>query len=167
MTESRAMLERIDASWKELCDTVDGLGPNGLTITGTDGWAVKDHLIHVAAWEQMLLGLLEGRARGDVMGISEPDDATTDAVNDAVWKLHRHETPEQAMRYFKDAHAQLVTGLARLNPGDLERPYSHYHPSTAGEDGTDRPVMEWVVSDTYEHYAEHIGWINDLTAKRI
>jgi len=22
--------------------------------------------------------------------------------------------------------------------------------------------MEWVAGDTYEHYAEHIGWINQL-----
>jgi len=27
------------------------------------GWRVKDHLTHIAAWEQSLLALLEGRDR--------------------------------------------------------------------------------------------------------
>jgi hypothetical protein len=138
-----------------------------LTITGADGWAVKDHLVHIGAWELLLLGLLERRGRNEAMGISVADDASTDAVNDAVWQLHRHETPEKAMDYFKDAHAQLEAGLARLKPGDLERPYSFYRPATAGREGTDQPVMEWVAGNTYEHYAEHIAWIGDLAAKRI
>jgi len=167
MAEMRDLLARIDASWTKLGETVDRLGPAGLTITGADGWAVKDHLVHIGAWELLLLGLLEGRERNEAMGISVADDASTDVVNDAVWQLHRHETPEQAMDYFRAAHEQLEAGLARLKPGDLERPYSYYRPATADRDGTDRPVMEWVAGNTYEHYAEHIAWIGDLAAKRI
>ena len=26
----------------------------------------------------------------------------------------------------------------------------------------DRPVLDWVAGNTYEHYAEHISWINQL-----
>ena len=162
----RDVLARIDEAWIELGESIDRLGPGGLTITGADGWAVKDHLAHIGAWELLLLALLEGRERNEAMGIAVADDASTDVVNDAVWKLHRHETPAQAIGYFKDAHAKLVVGLARLKPGDLERPYSYYRPSSAGQDGTDRPVMEWVAGNTFDHYAEHIAWIGDLAAKR-
>jgi hypothetical protein len=166
MIEVRDLLARIDEAWTELNDCVGRLGADGLTITGADGWAVKDHLTHIGAWELLLLALLEGRERNDAMGIVEADDANTDAINDSFWKLHRHETPKQAVSYFKDAHAQLVAGLLRLKPGDLERAYSDYRPATLGQDGTDRPVMDWVAGNTYDHYAEHIAWIGELAAKR-
>ena len=166
MTETRDLLAQIEAAWTGLCESISRLGPSGLTITGPDGWAVKDHLAHIGAWELLLLALLEGRERNEAMGIMVPDDASTDSINDAVWKLHRHETPEQAMDYFKQAHAQLVAGLSRLKLGDLDLPYSHYRPDSAGRDGTDRPVMEWVAGNTYDHYAEHIPWITELAAKR-
>ena len=60
---SNRVVAPIDKGWTELNGLVDSLGPNGLTITGSDGWAVKDHLIHIAAWEHSLLALLDGRDR--------------------------------------------------------------------------------------------------------
>jgi hypothetical protein len=63
MIEVRDLLARIDEAWTELNDCVGRLGADGLTITGADGWAVKDHLTHIGAWELLLLALLEGRER--------------------------------------------------------------------------------------------------------
>ena len=62
MTRDDALLERVDTSWNELSELVAKLGPDGLARTGPDGWAVKDHLAHVAAWEHSLLALIEGRS---------------------------------------------------------------------------------------------------------
>ena len=161
MSRSNSEIERIDASWRELVSLVDQLGPDGLSMEGADGWKVQDHLIHVAAWEHSLLALIEGRDRHAAMGVQEALD-DTDAINDAVWKLHRYETPEQALKYFRESHAQLMAALAKLSDVDLQKPYGHYQPSAADEK---RPVIDWVGGNTWKHYAEHIGWMNQLTSE--
>jgi len=60
MTAPNSVLEPIEKSWTGLNHLVESLGPIGLTMIGPDGWAVKDHLVHVAAWEHSLLALLDG-----------------------------------------------------------------------------------------------------------
>ena len=154
-----AEMERIDAAWKQLSELVEKLGPGGLMAKAGDGWTVKDHLAHIGAWEHSLIGLIEGQDRLAAMGLDEPLEENTDVVNDAVFKLHQHETAAQAMEYFRDSHEQMMAALGKLTDADLAKPYSHYQPSDPAEK---RPVHGWVAGNTYEHYAEHIDWINQL-----
>ena len=95
------------------------------------------------------------------MGVSETVEGT-DNVNEAVRKLHETDTAEEVLGYFRDSHAQLVAALGKLSDADLQKPYSHYQPGDAGQE---RPVVDWVGGNTYEHYAEHIGWINQLLSE--
>jgi hypothetical protein len=106
--------------------------------------------------------LVEGRDRLAGMGVQEPVEEDTDAINEAVRKLHEKDTPDEALSYFRDSHAQLVAGLRKMSDADLQKPYSHYQPSAPDEK---RPVVGWVAGNTYEHYAEHIGWINQLISE--
>ena len=155
-------MARIDAGWTELVDLVNQVqDAGGLTQVGADGWTVKDHVAHVAAWENSLLALLEGHDRSSAMGVSETVEGI-DNVNEAVRKLHESDTAEEAFAYFRDSHAQLVAALEKLSDADLQKPYSHYQPGDAGQE---RPVVDWVGGNTYEHYAEHIGWINQLLSE--
>jgi hypothetical protein len=158
---TNGQIKRIESSWRELVELVDQLGPDGLGMTGADGWKVQDHLVHVAAWEHSLLGLIEGRDRKTTMGVPEQAD-DTDSINDAVWKLHRNETSEQALKYFRESHAQLMTALGKLTDADLQKPYNHYQPGDADQT---RPVIDWVGGNTWEHYAEHISWLNQLISE--
>ena len=171
MRQANAVLDKIDAAWKELSDLVAQLGPDGLMLAAPEGWAVKDHLVHVGAWEHSLLGLIEGRNRLAEMGVPHaprifqsglPTD-DTDAINDAVRKLHENETPESALVYFRESHAKVMGALGKLSEADLQKPYSHYQPEDADQKG---PVIDWVGGNTWEHYAEHIGWINQLIESR-
>ena len=156
-------MARIETSWNELVELVNQVqGAGGLTQIGADGWSVKDHLAHIGAWEHSLLALIEGRDRLAGMGLHDPVDENTDAVNDAVWKLHRNQTPEQALKYFRDSHTQLLAALGKLSDADLDKPYGHYQ---AADPDEKRPVVGWVAGNTYEHYAEHIGWINQLLSE--
>ena len=157
---TKALIEQIEASWNDLFETVTKLGPGGLMRAAPDGWAVKDHLAHVAAWEHSLVGLIEGRDRVSAMGVLEPVEKETDPINAAIQKLHAGETPEQVLKYFRDSHASLMAVLGTLSEADLQKPYSHFQPADPDEK---RPVIGWVAGNTYEHYAEHIGWIDQLT----
>jgi Protein of unknown function (DUF1706) len=161
MSATNSVIDRVDRGWRELDALVDSLGPAGLSITGADGWAVKDHLIHIGAWEHSLIALLDGADIAKAMGA--PGQEETDVINAAVWALHRDKTPEQALAYFHDTHAQLMARLRRLTEDDLKLAYDHYQPNDPkGPPDGDRPVIEWVAGDTYDHYAEHIDWINQL-----
>jgi len=174
VTKANSLLEKIEASWNDLFEHVTKLGPGGLLLAAPDGWAVKDHLAHVAAWEHSLLGLLEGRDRLAAMGVVGPVEKepiaiyvsaaedvpdNTDVINAAVQKLHANETPEQILKYFRESHAALMHTLGKLSDADLKKPYAHYQPNDAE---VTQPVSDWVAGNTWEHYAEHIGWIDQL-----
>lgn len=161
MTGSNSELPRIEASWDELVSLVDNLGPDGLVLTGQDGWAVKDHLAHIAAWEHSLRALVEKRDLAKAMGLREPT-GDIDAINHALWELHSKLTPAESLVYFRDAHAQLMRALSELTDADLQLTYNHYQPDDPRDAADDRPVIEWVAGDTYEHYAEHAAWLNQL-----
>jgi hypothetical protein len=161
LTQPNSVVETIERSWEELNTLVDSLGPDALTVTGPDGWALKDHLIHIAAWEQSLLALLEGGDRHQAMGVGRDVDET-DAINAAVWAVHRNKTPQQALDYFHKTHALLLKQLRTMSDDDLRLPYNHYQPNEPRDANDDRPALDWVAGNTYDHYAEHIDWINQL-----
>jgi uncharacterized protein (TIGR03083 family) len=152
-------MPRIDAGWNKLVELVNEVQEaRGLSRAGADGWAVKDHVIHIAAWEHSLRALVEGDDRERAVGLLEAADGI-DSVNEAIRKLHENDTEDEALDYFRDSHARLVTALRKLSDADLQKSYSHYQPTDPDEN---RPVVGWVAGNTYEHYAEHIQWINQL-----
>jgi Protein of unknown function (DUF1706) len=161
MTEPNRELEPIEKGWSELTALVDSLGPAGLEKTGGGRWAVKDHLVHIAAWELSLLALLDGHDRKKAMGVPNASDETDD-INEAVWLLHRHQTPEQVLAFSRDTHAALLKRLREMSDADLRRSYNHYQPNDPRDPGDDRPVVEWVAGNTYDHYAEHAGYIKAI-----
>jgi len=161
MSATNAVIAPVERGWDELNAVIDSLGPLGLTMTGPDGWAVKDHLVHIAAWELSLLGLLEGADRRSAMGVPGADEET-DALNAAVWALHGGKTPEQALDHFRQTHARLMRHLGTLSDADLQRPYNDYQPNEPRHPNDNRPVVDWVAGNTWEHYAEHIGYINQI-----
>ena len=154
-------IEPIEKGWEELVTLVESLGREKLELTGSGQWAVKDHLVHIAAWERSLIALLDGEDRKTAMGVSDAAD-DTDSLNEAIWLAHRDEAPEGALGYWRDAHAALMQRLGAMSDADLRRSYNHYQPNDPRDPKDDRPVIEWVASDTYEHYAEHLGWIAQL-----
>ena len=162
MTSSNAEMQRIEVSWNQLAELVNQVeDAGGLTKLGKDGWSVKDHLAHVAAWEHSLAALIEGRDRLEAMGVRGVEE-NTDVINEAVRKLHEGDVADEALAYFRDSHVQMVAALGKLSDADLQKPYSHFQPSDPDEK---RPAIGWVAGNTYEHYAKHIGWINQLLSE--
>jgi hypothetical protein len=158
---SNSLIERIDAAWNQLSDLVAGVGSLDVR-PGASEWAVKDHLVHIAAWEQSTLALIEGRDRQAAMRVPDAE-LEIETINDAVFRLHRGESPDRVLADFRQSHRQLMSALEKLSDADLQQPYSHYQP---GDPDEKRPVIEWVAGNTYEHYEEHAGWIKELVAQR-
>jgi hypothetical protein len=156
-----AEVDKIDRGWNELMALIDSLGPQGLSAGVPGGWSVKDHIAHVAGWELSLLALLNGEDRKRAMGVPEAAD-DTDALNEAMWLLHRDETAEQVLKFSTDTHDTLMARIREMSDADLRRTYNHYQPNDPRDPGDDRPVVDWIGGNTYGHYAEHIDWINQV-----
>ena len=161
MTPANAEVDAIDKGWRDLVALVDSIGADGLELKGAGRWAVKDHLAHVAAWELSLLALLDGEDRRTAMGVPGAAE-DTDSLNEAIWLAHSLETPEQTLRFSRESHEKLMQRLGAMSDADLRRSYNHYQPNDPRDPNDDRPVVDWVAGNTYEHYAEHIEWINQV-----
>src|ERR1700694_4754389 len=136
-----------------------------LATPSEGGWAVKDHLVHIAAWEHWLLALFEHRDRMAAMGAAGAE-RNIDAINAVVYERHRNDTSEDARRYFKDTHAQLMAVLDKQTTADFERPYSPFFDANAEGEDAKQPVLVAVAGNTYEHYPEHVPWIKEQRESR-
>ena len=158
-----ALMARIDADWNTLSTAIGALSePQLTTITDDNGWAVKDHLVHITAWEQSLLALIEGRDRAAAVGLDgvETDGLDTDALNALIQERGDGQSLEAVQAAFERSHAELMAALRPLSDADLQLGYSHYQPNDPPQNND--PVIGWVAGNTYEHYAEHLGWIKSL-----
>jgi len=150
------LLQQINRSRLALEETINALTEAQLmTPNPHSGWSVKDHLAHLATWENGIVALLQQRPRWQTMQV-EPAIAAQgyDALNDIIWQCHQQQTVAEIMDFFHQTHQQLLAVLAELSDEDLLKPYSHYQPAEA-RDNSDQPVILWVAGNTYEHYAEH------------
>ncbi len=156
------VIAHVERSWHELDGLARGLDEEGLSLhRAPDGWAVKDHLVHVAAWEQWLIALFEGRDKLAAMG-AEAAKRDVDDINDVVFEKHRDDAADAALKYFRGSHAELLTALRKLSTEDFERPYKTFF--APGEESDEQPVLVAVAGNTYDHYDDHIRWIREQIA---
>lgn len=150
---------KISGGWHELDSIARGLDGEGLSLhRAPDGWAIKDHLVHIAAWEHWLLALFEHRDKLAAMGAGGANREIDD-VNAVVYQNHRDDSVEDALRYFRDSHAQLMRVLEKQSTEDFERPYKTFF--DPGKETDEQPVLVAVAANTYEHYDEHVAWIKE------
>jgi hypothetical protein len=153
------IVNKIEHTWNELASLAAGIDDEGLSLhRAPDGWAVKDHLAHVAAWEHWLLALFEHRDKLAAMG-AEGADRDIDAVNAVVYEKHRDDSAQEVLRYFRDSHHQLMAVLREQSTQDFERPYNAFF--DPGTESDVQPVLVAVAGNTYEHYPEHVQWIKE------
>lgn len=156
-TDAATLLTRIRSSRAALEEVAAGLSDEQLAAIGPDGWSAKDHLVHVAAWEDYLTGLLGGRPGVETFGLEGQQAPDTDTINAIVQQRHAGLSAAEARQKFADSHAALMERLEALSDADVQRPISSYLPRD--DEYADRPISGWIVGNTYEHYDEHREWI--------
>jgi hypothetical protein len=171
------VLSRVDRAWASLEGTVGSLSPAQLTeVRDPVGWAVKDHLMHVAAWEDAFVARLEGRPTHEALGLDEATLALDeDAVNAAIFARHRERTLTEVLEALHASHRMARAHLAALHDRTVAGPASGVLPpgsetsgfsidqATRERDTT--PVGAWIGGNTWEHYDAHHGWIRELVAR--
>ncbi|HSV85357.1 MAG TPA: DinB family protein [Levilinea sp.] len=151
------LLDRMLTSFQALEEVISRLSEGQFTQPDDSGWAVKDHLAHIAVWE---LGMAEHLAGGDrfaAMQIDHPRGRPVDEVNDQIYQQNAHLTTAEALEMMRSAHQRFLEVLEGLEDDDLYKPYNAFLPE--GHHGPIEPVINWIAGDTFAHFEEHTEWI--------
>lgn len=157
------LLKNLNDGFHELMAYLDTLSEaDFLTNTDAAGWTVKDHVMHLAVWEDGVWALLNGQSRHEQMGIEDEawQRGDYDEMNAIIQRQHRDKPLGDVLQALRDAHRRMVAKIESLTGDDLQRAYHHYQPGS----GRTEPVVGWIIGNTYEHYAEHRPWIEAIVS---
>ncbi|MGH9202774.1 MAG: ClbS/DfsB family four-helix bundle protein [Vicinamibacterales bacterium] len=107
------LMERISPARAALDRCVGSLSEAQLATAGPGGGWVKDHLTHIATWEEMLAAHLRCGSDHEVVGMDEAtyERQDLDSLNAAVYEMHRHREVRDVLARFGDAHAAVLEQL--------------------------------------------------------
>jgi uncharacterized damage-inducible protein DinB len=163
---------RMDAGLAAFEAALDRLSDEQLTgPVDAVGWTVRDHLTHLAAWADGISALLRGEERWAAMGATpvfeegaEGRKLDFDAINAQIAARHRGLTGAEARALVVAAHHRLAAAVGALADEQLAWPYNRFGTPASGDGST--PIVEYIAGDSYEHYAEHLPWIEAIAAGR-
>ena len=120
-----------------------------LTPEDNSGWTIKDHIAHFTAWQQRTLNML--RAIMDDVELADPTPGlNTDQINEQFYHQFNALPLDGVLAEHREMQQQMLNTLQAMSEEDINKPISWLD---------NRPVVEWVIGDTYEHYDEHIKYI--------
>jgi hypothetical protein len=159
-------LQALQAAWAELETCLDSLTESQMTDTFDDqGWNIKDHIAHLAAWEESMALLFQGQARHLTLGIDLPKITweNMDEINAAIREKRKTLPVKTALAEFRELRSinqKLVTSVNELSEVDLHQPVDVYFSQTPP--GEDRPLFDMIHANTAEHFKDHLPWIRKL-----
>ncbi|HWQ15290.1 MAG TPA: maleylpyruvate isomerase N-terminal domain-containing protein [Roseiflexaceae bacterium] len=173
-TTVRELRARMDEGLAAFLAALDRMSEEQITgPTDAAGWTMRDHLTHLAAWADGITALLTGQDRWAAMGATPTlmSDAATsearldfDVINEQIAARYRGLSAAQARALVVAAHQRLAAAVDGLRDEQLAWPYRRFAAPVVG-DGS-RPIADYIAGDTYEHYAEHLGWMQSIVVGR-
>lgn len=153
-------LSQMANGWTALSDYLDTLTPDQWTgRTDAGGWTVKDHVIHLARWEEGVTALLEKQSFFGGMGVDESvRQQGVDAVNAFMQQRDKNLSVGEVREIFRQRHDRLTEVVAAMKDEDLTRPYNYYAPDSDQDD----EVIWYLVGDSFGHFEEHMPWIKAI-----
>ncbi len=163
VTTKAELIATIEHAWPTLNTALDRLTPSQLTQKDTEGWTVKDHVTHIAAWERSVVFLLQGKPRHAGLDVSPAvyEQGDEDAINAVIQQQHSTLSWNDALTQLRNVHRQMMTLLGSLSDADLQQPYRYYLPDEPG-DGDGPPAINVIYGNTAGHFGEHQEWIAAL-----
>src|SRR5919206_2147373 len=148
MAEDRdALLHHYRQMREELLTAIDGLSDELLTEPSLDGWSVKDHLAHIALWDDLRAGEVARISAGYDSAWRMTDDQA-EAYNALGHPLRRALSPDQVRWELATSRQRLLDAISAATPRGLDG-------SLYGEAGL-----------RSDHEAAHAGWIKRWRGER-
>lgn len=148
------LLERIRAGRARLEAVVAKLDETALEKADADGWAIKDHLAHLADWSERAAAGIQGRPAYEGLKLDKSAmDLSEDEVN-ARLQARSHSRPAaELLADFRRANDHILQLITDLPDSKLFGP------------GADERLLGNIIGNTYEHDSEHQGWIEERLRK--
>jgi hypothetical protein len=164
-SELARLTASIDAAWKDLHAFLAVVTPDQASKRDQAGWSVKDHVTHLATWEDSVAILFRGGRRHEALGIEEPMYATgsIDEINEVVKARLGGTSLEEAIHDLEAAHSQLMSHMRTLHDADLTAKVRKFFPQAPGND--DRSLSSLNLDNTGGHFTEHLEWMCDLVGR--
>src|SRR3989337_2749747 len=124
-TTKTQLFAEIDRDWRALHAHLARLTEQQLTsVHDQEGWAVKDHLAHLAAWEDSILVLFQDKPRHKGLGVAEElyASGSFDAVNAAIYEQRKDLPLGQVLSQLQGIHDQLMALVQPLSAALLNAP---------------------------------------------
>lgn len=166
VTTKAELMQHIERDWERLSALLDKLSPFQFTeIKNAEGWTVKDHVAHMAAWEKSAIAFLQSIPRHRGLGVPEDIYSSRDVerINADIYQTHADDPPEVVRARLIDTHQQMLQILSRLTDEDLMKPYSDYLPDER-RDGEGPPAINFIYGATAHHFRTHQRWIEEMLA---
>jgi hypothetical protein len=166
--EGSLVLEQVQRSWMVLDEFVAGLSAAQMRRVGLDGWSVKDHVGHIAAWNLSLVALLECRDRQAAMALEGFSTTDWDGQNEVLLQRYRGLVADEARALLLGSCLMVVDALRELGDAALMRPYREFQPQDVRTSfpTSEHPLWLWVVGTTQTHVDEHVGYIRSIIDSR-
>ena len=134
------LLRHYRESRAKLLEAIDGLTDEQMSEATIDGWAVKDHLAHLALWDDMRAGEVERISAGfeSAWRMTEHQDEVHNATG---YELRRSMSAAQAIWELERSRRKLLDAISAAPPAALD-------PSRYGAAGL-----------RSQHEDQHSGWI--------
>ena len=141
MSEDKdALQQHYRQTRRDLLAAIDGLSDSLMVEPSIDGWSVKDHLAHIALWDDLRAAEVERISAGyeTAVRMTAEQDA---AYNEMSYDLRRNLSLDQVRWEFETSRQRLLDALSSATARALD-------PSLYGE-----------ASLVSMHEAEHTGWL--------
>ena len=117
--DKEELLRHYRESQQRLLEAIEGLTDDEMSEKSIDGWSVKDHLAHVALWDDMRAADVDRISAGydSAWKITEGQD---DALNEAGYEWRRSMSARQARWEFETSGRKLIDAITKCTPRALD-----------------------------------------------
>ena len=150
-TDPEILHARIHDEWESFSAVLSVLSEPQIIRRDPGEWSVKDILAHIAAWEKFLiLNQFLGMPATEALCVDPAviDRADENEVNAILFERNRDRALVEVQSDWYETHRWLMSELAKIGEQALATSTLCFGPDP-------KPLAQWVVLNTFEHYADH------------
>lgn len=155
------LLDAFATEWDSLMAVIaDASDDDLLKRTDAAGWNGRDHLAHLGAWLQGVIGMIrDGQPQWAAMNVPEHlwsmDDY--DPMNEAIRQQTIDLPVPDTLAMLRDRHDTMVGIVSGMDDEELLRPANGFVPGTGNF-----AICYKIDGNGPHHYREHAPWISQI-----